>query len=151
MAQEQIKYKHKTKIGQPVFFVEIRIHAKGTSYTGSSYKEGIYITELNIVHQTEHKIVLSDPWVTVLDRQKEGRRKESYYHYLENASVSIKTKETYFPNGIFASGHTIDNPKKFINKLKSEIKRKVEYEFSFLYEMNLDSILDSLEIINSKF
>jgi hypothetical protein len=138
------KYKLKTKRGQTVFRIEINLRSDQYNKT-SLNPDGIYITELKIVHQTERKIALSDTWITTLDRQGINEKKDKYWHYLEDINISIKTMETYFANGIFATCYTLKNPKKIIEKMKHEIHLKVNREYGFLFD-GLANKIDSLKV-----
>lgn len=141
------KYSLNTKIGQKVFKIEVNFRSAISRYHSSGIdKHGIYICELKIVHQTDRKIALSDKWITTLDRQKYKERKDRFWHYLEDISISIKTKETYFPNGIFATCYTLKDPLKVIEKIKKEIVKKVNSEYGFLFD-GIGEKLENLEII----
>ena len=131
----------KTEIGQKIW--EIRINLPFNGVGDSLYKHGIFIDELSIVYQTGYKLALSDEWITTLYRKEKGKKKESYCTYLDDLSVSVKTKETYFSNGIFASIYSTKEPTEaLISALKRELKQSVEKEYSFLY--NIDNLLESL-------
>lgn len=131
----------KTKIGQIVNHIEINILAKGSHET-SLYKNGVHINPYKIVFQTNYKIALSNEWITILDRQHKGSRKDSFYHYLNEVDVYVRTKETYWPNGIFASCYTIEPIDKCIKSMVKAIKLKIS-EYSFLFDMNVDEVIDS--------
>lgn len=145
---KKIKFKHETKKGQIVYLISLNIFAQdsaGKQYY--SYKEGLFVEELKIVHQTNHKIVLSDPYVTLLDRKKEADRSESYRHFLDDINVSVKTKETYFPNGIFCNCYTTESPEKIIKSMKHKIIIKINKEYGFLRDMDLERKIYDLELI----
>ena len=131
----------KTEIGQKIW--EIRINLPFNGVGDSLYKHGIFVDELSIVYQTGYKLALSDEWITTLYRKEKGKKKESYCTYLDDLSVSVKTKETYFSNGIFAKIYSTKEPTEaLISALKRELKQNVEKEYSFLY--NIDNLLKSL-------
>jgi hypothetical protein len=137
------KYKLNTKIGQVVNHIEINIRADSDKNdTTSLYKEGIYIENLKIVYQTYHKIALDDTWITLLDRKKIDYRKERFYTYLEDCIVSIKTNETYFPNGVFGTIYTIGNTKTAIRKLGKAIEKEVNSRYGFLSKINVKELID---------
>ena len=115
-----MKYRNETKIGQPVWVVRINIHSSSNESTSEWRKEGIIIKQLSIIHQTDRKIALSDEYITLLDRIEFGERKESYQSVLEDIIISFVSKETYFPNGIFATAYTLESPEKFIPKMKKQ-------------------------------
>lgn len=141
------KFKIETNKNQKVFLIELNVHSSKSNYNSYSlYKEGLFVKELKIVHQTNHKIVLSDEFVTVLDRELEGQKKESYKHCLDDISISIKTKETYFPNGIFCSVHTTGDVEKTILKIKQKIIRKINSEYGFLRNMEIENTIYNMEI-----
>lgn len=131
----------KTEIGQKVWKIVINLPFDGVG--DSLYKHGIFIDESSIVYQTEYKLALSNDFITVLDRLEKGKKKESYCSYLDSLNVSVKTKETYFSNGIFAKIYSTKEPTEaLISDLKRELKQNVEKEYSFLY--NIDNLLESL-------
>lgn len=139
-------FKLNTKIGQPVYYVEINVPDPNYTGSSSSYKEGIFIKKLKIVYQTKYKIALSNEFITTLDRQKEGQKKESYYNFLEDMSVTVKTKETYWPNGIFAHCYTIEDPEKSINKLKRKMIDQVNKDYGFLRWIDIEKTLNEFQI-----
>ena len=131
----------KTEIGQKIW--EIRINLPFDGIGDSLYKHGIFIDELSIVYQTEYKLALSNDFITILDRLEEGKKKESYCSYLDSLNVSVKIKETYSSNGIFAKIYSTKEPTEaLISDLKRELKQNVKKEYSFLY--NIDNLLESL-------
>ena len=139
------KYKLKTKKNQTVYFIELNIiNGKNTS---NLYKEGLFVKEYKIVHQSKYKIALSDDWITILDRQQLGQRKESYNRFLNDINVRIKTNETYFPNGVFCTCYTIDNPEKVIMKLKHQMIIEIEKKYGFLRDLDIERKIYDMEII----
>ena len=147
MKNEKIKFAHQTKKGQSVYYIELNIRSKQDEMnTCVSYKSGLFIETLKIVHQTDRKIALSNEWLTVLDRKLEGSRTESYHNHLENVCVSVKTKETYFPNGIFASGYFLDNSDKSITIIKNKIVQKINKEYGFLRDINIEDVVKSFSV-----
>lgn len=141
----KMKFALQTTKGQTVYRVAIGIRAAlSMSNATTQYPHGIQVQKLKIVHQTKYKIALSDDWLTLLDRIQEGRKKESYHRCLESCEVSIVTRESYFPNGIFAHIYTTGDPQKAIGKMRTAIKKKVHHEYSFLQDMNVDSIIDGM-------
>lgn len=141
------KFKLNTKKGQIVYKIDVNIRSSESINCSSSMnKHGIFIDELKIIHQTPHKIVLSDPFVTLLHRQKEDQRKESYYHFLEEIYVSIKTKETYWPNGIFSTMYSLENPDKCIVKMKRKIINQINKDYGFLRFVDIESTIENMEI-----
>jgi len=135
-----MKYRNETKIGQPVWVVRINIHSSSNQSISEWRKEGIIIKQLSIVHQTDRKIALSDEFVTLLDRIEFGKRKEDHQSALEDVSVSFVSKETYFPNGIFAKAYTLEKPEKFIPKMKKQMLVHIEKEYGFLQKIDIDSL-----------
>jgi hypothetical protein len=137
------KYKVKTRVGQEVTKIEINIRSNTDKYNSTSlYKEGVHINTLKIVYQTDRKIALNDNWITTLDRQKVGERKSEHWHYLEDIHVTIKTRETYFPNGIFGTIYTLEKQSTAINKLVKEMQLKVDKEYGFLSRINIESVVN---------
>lgn len=135
-----MKYRNETKIGQPVWVVRINIHSSSNESTSEWRKEGIIIKQLSIIHQTDRKIALSDEYITLLDRIEFGERKESYQSVLEDIIISFVSKETYFPNGIFATAYTLESPEKFIPKMKKQMLVHIEKEYGFLQKIDIDSL-----------
>lgn len=135
-----MKYRNETKIGQPVWVVRINIHSSSNESTSEWIKEGIIIKQLSIIHQTDRKIALSDEYITLLDRIEFGERKESYQSVLEDIIISFVSKETYFPNGIFATAYTLESPEKFIPKMKKQMLVHIEKEYGFLQKIDIDSL-----------
>jgi len=135
-----MKYRNETKIGQPVWEVRINIHSSSNQSISEWRKEGIIIKQLSIVHQTDRKIALSDDFITLLDRIEFGKRKESHQGVLEDVSISFVSKETYFPNGIFATAYTLEKPEKFIPKMKKQMLVHIEKECGFLQKIDIDSL-----------
>jgi len=143
-------FKLQTKIGQPVYEVEINIRSEDSMDRNTvSYKHGIFINKLKIVHQTEYKIVLSNPFVTLLDRQKTDKKKENYQHFLEDISVSVKTKDDFWPNGIFGHCYTLEDPNKQISKIKRKMIDQVAKDYGFLRFVDIESVVEKMEIIES--
>jgi hypothetical protein len=149
MKKESVKFKLETKKGQAVYHVEVNMRDSASMLNrSSSNKQGIFITELKIIHQTPRKIALSDDYITLFDRQRADQKQDSYYRYLESVNVSIITKETYFPNGIFSSCYTLNDPNKCIAKIKQKICDKINKEYGFLRFVDIEEIIKNLEIIN---
>jgi len=145
------KFKLRTIKGQTVYKIQVNIRTKETMNNSSSInKHGIFVEQLKIVHQTNHKIVLSDPFVTLLDRQKEDQKKESYYHFIDDISVCIKTKETYWANGIFSTMYSLDDPKKCITKMKRKIVNQINKDYGFLRFIDVESAIEKLTIIQNE-
>lgn len=144
---EKKKFKLKTKVGQVVYSIQVNIRSNADKFNQScSNKEGIHVEKLRIVYQTKYKIALSNDWITVLSRQTADARKESYNSYLDSINVCIKTQETYFPNGIFASCYSLENPEKCISKIKKEIIKKIENDYGFLRDMNIEKTINDFTI-----
>lgn len=150
MKKKTIKYKLDTKKGQTVYHVEVNMRDDlSLTLSTSLNPHGIFVTELKIIHQTARKIALSDEWINLFDRQKEDQKKESYCRYLGDVYISIKTKETsYFPNGIFASCYTLDNPEKCIAKIKRKVVDQINKEYGFLRFIDVEKVIENLEVIN---
>jgi len=141
------KFKQQTKIGQSVYKVELNIRDESSINNSSSFNQhGLFFEKLKIVYQTEHKIALNDRWITLFDRLKSDRKKESYCHYLEDINVRIVTKETYFPNGIFATMYTLEDPEKQVNKIKKAIQTKINKEYGFLRFCNIEQVIESFNL-----
>jgi len=144
---KKIKYKLETKKGQTVYYVELNIHSgEATRFNTGLYSEGLFVKEKKIAFQSKYKIALNDDFITILDRQFDDRKKESYQTYLEDINVCIKTKETYWPNGIFAHCYTIENPEKCIKNIKHRIISKIEKEYGFLYNMDFKQKIYDMDI-----
>lgn len=142
MGKEKIEFDQPTKIGQKIYYVQVNIRSAESMHNSTSmHQNGIFITEKKIAYQTIRKIALNDEWITILDRKRKGQRKESYYRFLEEVCISIKTKETYWPNGIFASVHTTKDPEKMIGKIKKMIIKKIEDEYGFLRNIDVESVI----------
>jgi len=142
-----MKYKLKTVKGQKVYRVDVGIRDSPNIYDRTTYhRHGIFVKELKIVHQTEFKIALSDEWITLLDRQKGGEKKDKYKSFIGDYNVSIVTNETYLPNGVFCTCYTLESPDKSINKIKKAIMNKINKDYGFLRDANLGSVLDRFEI-----
>jgi hypothetical protein len=141
------KFKLRTVKGQIVYKIELNIRTEATMDNSSSInKHGIFVEELKIVHQTNHKIALSDPFITLLYRQKEDQKKETYYHFIDDISVCIKTKETYWANGIFCTMYSLENPEKCISKMKSKIRTQINKEYGFLRSVDIESVIEDMQI-----
>lgn len=136
------KFKLKTKVGQCVKKIRINIPSEGRQGSGTLYKEGVFIDDLKIVHQTENKIALSDNWITTIDRQMDEERKSEHRNYFEDISVCIKTRETYFPNGVFATIYTLGNSGEAIEKLTAAMQRKVNKDYGFMFNLNIKDKVD---------
>lgn len=144
----RIKFVHDTKKGQTVYEIGVNIRAADSmDCRTSQYKHGIFVKELKIVHQTNYKIALSGDWIPLLDRKREGIRKGSYHHFLEDVSVNIKTKESFWPNGIFAHLYSLENPQKGITKLKSAIAKQINSDYGFLRFADIEKIIEGFEVI----
>lgn len=137
------KFKLETKKGQVIYKIEVNIRNPEDQHNQSTHHQnGIFVKKLKIVHQTKRKIVLSDEYVTVLDRQREEQKKESYYHFLNEIRVSIVTKETYWPNGVFSYCYSLEDPEKMISRMRTKIAAKIEKEYGFLRNMDIGEIID---------
>ena len=145
------KFEHQTKIGTPVYSIHLNIvpNPRYTSRVNSYDSEGIFIEKLKIVYQTERRLALSDNYITVLDRRYDGERLETYRSYLEEISVNIKTKESYFNNGIFAHVYTLQDPEKIIKKMTSKIASKIKNEYGFLNNIDVFEKVESLTVTNN--
>jgi hypothetical protein len=139
------EFKLATKKNQVVYYVELNV-IDGVSRT-NLYKDGLTVKELKIVHQTPFKIVLSDDFVTILDRQKKGERKESYKRFLDDVTVNIKTHETYFPNGVFSRCYTTQEPKKMIREMKHKIINEINKNYGFLRTVDIERKIYDMEIL----
>ncbi|MCE5332900.1 MAG: hypothetical protein LLF95_12270 [Bacteroidales bacterium] len=145
------KFKLQTKKGQIVYKIEVNIRTEETMKNNSGMnKHGIFVEELKIVHQTKYKTVLSDPWVSMFDRQLEDQRKDSYNRYIEDIFVSIKTKETYWANGIFATMYSLEDPQKCISKIKKKITDQINKDYGFLRFVDIESVIESMQISTLK-
>jgi len=141
------KFKLNTKIGQIIYDIEVNVRADDSKHLStSSRKDGIQVEVLKIVFQTPYKIALSNDWITLLDRQKEGSRKDSYYHYLDEINVSLVTKETYFPNGIFGQCYSTLPPEKVIDKIKKEMIKKINSDYGFLRFTDFEAKLNEMSL-----
>jgi len=145
MKNQKVKFAFQTKKGQVVYKINLNIHSNTPKYT-SIDKEGLFVKELKIVHQTNYKIVLSDDFVTVLDRRKAEQKKESYQSYLEDVSIGIRTKESYFPNGVFCTCYTINDPVKIIKLIKRKMLDKINSEYGFLRFTNYEKVVEEMEV-----
>ena len=135
-----------TKIGQTVYDIKINIvpNARRSVIKSAFDSEGIFIEKLKIVYQTKSKIALSGNYIPVLDRRKLGEKSEFYKYFLEDISVSIKTKEDYFNNGIFAHCYTLQEPDKIIKKMTAKISEKVKSEYGFLANIDIWEKVESM-------
>ena len=141
------KFALQTKIGQTVYHIGINLRSESSKNNSCSlYKDGIHIEALKIVYQTTHKIALSDKFISLLDRQHEGQKKESYLRFFNEISVSVKTRETYWPNGIFATCITTEDPEKCIKKMKRKIIETVSGEYGFLMSGNWIEQIEDMQI-----
>ncbi len=137
------KYKLKTKIGQRVSKIEIGIRAESDKHQSTSInKEGVFVGDHKIVYQTYWKIALNNKWITLLDRQRVDQKKESYNQYLEYPSVSVVTKESYFPRGIFGIIYTIGDSRKAIVKLIEAMQTKVDKEYGYMFNIDIGDIVE---------
>lgn len=123
------EFKIETEIGQTVY--EIRINIPTTPINNSFEKEGIFVIEHKISFQTIKKIALNDDWITTFDRLGKSKRKESYQSAIGYSSISVKTNETYFSNGVFARLYTIESPKTEIKRLKGDVAKEIQSKYGF--------------------
>jgi len=147
MKKEKIKFAIETKKWQTVYEIKLNIHSEKPKYSSGIDKEGLFVKELKIVHQTNRKIVLSDEFVTLLDRRRAEQKKESYYNFLEDVSIRIKTKETYSPNGVFCTCYTIQEPEKTIKLIKRKMIEKINSEYGFLRFTDYEKIIEEMQLI----
>jgi len=139
------EFELETKVGQKVFEIQLNLRSEDSRYNSTTYhKEGSFVEDLKIVYQTDYKIALSDEYITVLSRNQKGKKKDDYNSYLEQINVSILTKETYFPNGIFAKCYTTKNPKLIIKKMKKAMLEKIDKDYGFLIGNNIKDKIDKL-------
>ena len=149
MKKETTKFKLETRNGQTVYHVQVNMRDDLSMNNRTSYnKHGIFVTELKIVHQTKYKIALSDDFISLFYRQKQDQKQELYNSYLEQVNVSIVTKESFFPNGIFSCCYTLEYPKKCISKIKRKVIEKINKEYGFLRFVNVEKVIEELEIVN---
>jgi hypothetical protein len=140
-----MEYTLDTKIGQKVYEINLNVRSPESKHNSTSYhSDGCHIEELEIVYQSKYKIALSDDFITLLDRQRKDKRKDSFYSYLDNIKVSIITKETYFPNGIFCRCYSLKNNKSVINKMKKAMLEKIEKEYGFLFSSEIKHQIKNL-------
>lgn len=145
------QFKQETKKGQIVYEIEVNIRStESMDNRTSSNKHGIFVKELKIVHQTNYKIALSGDFIPLLDRKREECRKDGYHHYFEDIKVSIRTKDTFWPNGIFTHLYSLENPQKGIGKMKKEIIKKINSDYGFLRFANIEEIIEGFEIVQLK-
>ena len=138
------KYKYKTKIGSEVNHIEINIHAPGEISRMTAYRvNGVIIKKRKIVYQTNYKIALNDQHITKLDRQLIKEKKETYKSYLNECSVSVVTKETYFPNGIFGTIYTTLNIDVAIKKLSQSMQKTIDKEYGWLSNTNISEFVEA--------
>lgn len=138
------QFKLQTKVGQTVYRIEVNMRAGYSSST--SYKDGIWVETFKIGYQTNRKIALNNEYMMVLDRQHLDERKESYKNFLEDISVSVKTKETFWPNGVFCLCYTLENPEKTLAKMKRKMIEKINNEYGFLRHMNIEAVIEKMQI-----
>lgn len=141
----KVKYKLNTKIGTPIKLIEINIHSDSNQrkMIGGYHNEGINIEDYKIVYQTKYKIAINDPYITKFDRQKVDEKKQTYKHYINECSISVLTKETYFPNGIFGQIHTTLDEETAIKKLTQAMQRKIDNEYGWLSKIDVNSFVIS--------
>lgn len=131
--------------GQKVWKIEINTPTEVSKYGSSSYQRGVHITEMEILGVSDYKIVLNDDWFTTLDVVRD--RRDKYHSYLDDINVIIKTKETYFPNGVFVSCYSSKKPtKRLLDKMVATACVKVDKEYGFLFNgigKEMYSLIDS--------
>jgi len=139
------EFKLKTEAGQKVYEIQLNLRSDESKNLSTTYhKEGTIIEELKIVYQTDSKIALSDEYITLLYRAEKGKKEEDYNLYLEKTYIRILTKETYFPNGIFAKCYSTKNPKVIIPKMKKVMLEKIDKEYGFLMSNDIKNKIESL-------
>jgi len=139
-------FKLKTHIGQTVYEISIGVRSANSMRLSTKIDgHGIFVKKLEIVYQTPYKIALSGDWIPVIDRQKEGQRKESYKTFLDDVSVRIVTKETYFANGVFGHCYTLNDPQKVIKSIKQKMIDRINSDYGFL-RYDLEGIINGFEI-----
>lgn len=134
------------KIGDKVYKININMPNSKSKSSSNFDKEGIFIEELTIVYQTKCKIALSDEQITIIEKDWMND-KLSCYSYINTTHVSVRTNETYFSNGIFATCYASDNSEKQIKKVKKEIINEVNKRYGFLFN-GIEDKLDCLKIQN---
>ena len=131
------------KIGDKVYKININIPSSESRSLSSFDEEGVFIEELTVVYQTKYKIALSDDFITLIDKKNRGN--SSCFEHIEDINVSIRTKEDYFSNGVFAKCLTIYNSNKQIEKIKKEIINQVNKRYGFLFN-GIENKLGNLKI-----
>ena len=144
---KKIEYQVDTKKGQTVYDIQINVRETGDAKTMSSmYPNGIHVKVLKIVHQTPYKIALSDDFITLLDRIKKGSKKESYQHCLDEIRVTIRAKDTFWPNGVFGHVYTTKDPEKEIKLIKHKMINQVNKDYGFLRTADIEQTIYDMEI-----
>lgn len=141
------KYKLQTKINQEILTIKINIPTGENTSLSDYHSKGIFIEKRKIIYQTFSKIALNDNYITTLDRQSIDQKKDSYRSYLNECTISIITKEDYFPNGIFGTIHTTLDEQISIKKLSQAMQRKIDKEYGWLSDLNVSNFV--LENYNS--
>ena len=140
------KYALKTKIGQKITLIEINIRSENSKNNTSSFnKDGIFVKKYKIVYQNRYKIAINDDWITTLNREKIGDKKDGY-NYLNECHVKIKTQQTYWPNGIFGEVYTLGEIDEAIQKLTQAMQDKIDEQYGFLQNINIESIVNSYKL-----
>lgn len=140
----ETEFKLETSIGQKVIMIKINIPNPEDEKTASGFrKEGVFTTSLKIVFQTLSKIALNDTYITRLDRLNKDERKENYKSCLEYPEVSISTRDTIFPNGIFGTIYTIGSEKRAKTKLIKAMQTKLDKELGFFSRINISDFVKS--------
>jgi len=99
------------------------------------YKSGVDIKEHKIIGISDYKICIDNPFFSTFHYIKEkGQRKSSIGNYLNEVSVSIKTREDYFGNGVFIDLYSTKKPtKSILDKMVVAASVKIDKEYGFLF------------------
>ena len=118
-------------VGQTIWKININKVVNAKSYL---CKSGVFIDEHKIIGISRYKICINDDWFSTFSFTEKGKRKESYNHYFDDTIISIRTKETYFGNGVFIKMFSTKKPTtKILIKMVAEASIKIDKEYGFLF------------------
>ena len=131
------------KINDTIYRINLN-KAQPSKY--SLRETGLFIEKFKILGISETKICLNDENFTTFKILETGKKRDSWYSYLDNISVNIKTNETLFENGVFITLYSTKKPtKKTFQKMAATAAIEAKEKFGFLF----GNVGDQLnEIIN---
>ena len=121
------------KLNQKIWHIEINNAVKEER---DWRPNGVNVKELKIIGISPYKVCLNNDWFTSLDYEKDGEKKDkSYKTYLDDVSVSIRTRDNVLGDGVFVSMYSTKEPsQKILDRMVAKASNKIDKEYGFLFD-----------------